>query len=83
MGTITATPTDFTGQPIGPTRTIAVETGTPDLEMPPMKTSIPKLVAWVGYDPERAKAVLVREHAGANPRTTLIDELEAIVNRSS
>lgn len=72
MRAISVTPTDpLTGRRLGPTRTHrlgADETPVPD--GPP-----DAVLAWVGYDPDRAKAATVAEYDRDHPRENLLREL--------
>jgi hypothetical protein len=76
MASQTFTPVDYMGQPVGKSVIVAVAEEGIDESLPPKKTSVPKLLEWVGYDPDRAKAALVREHSASQPRSTLIEALE-------
>lgn len=75
MATITTVPTDYMGRPIGKRVTHHVDDGSVDRSRPAGR-SVTAIMDWVGYDPDRAKAALVREHALANPRQSLIDQLD-------
>jgi hypothetical protein len=78
---LSATPTDWAGRPLGKTRTFSRRSGQADLEEVP-EGSIAVVREWVGYDPERAKAALLREHAADKPRSGLVEALERIVKES-
>lgn len=51
----------------------AGEAPTPDPY--PEDGTVDDVVAWVGYDPERAKAAITAEHGRDKPRTTLLEQL--------
>jgi hypothetical protein len=81
--TYRATPTDKNGRPIGPSRPVevnhadridAVAMAVPD-------DSIPTVLDWVGYDPERAKAAITAELARDrdSQRTSLIEKLQGLL----
>lgn len=77
----TVTPTDFMGRPVGPSRTRALVDGhRDDSEVP--RGTIADVTGWVGYDPDRAKAALVTEHAKSVPRPGLIAALERVLKES-
>ncbi len=68
---ISVTPTEFlTGRPIGPTRTHRL--GTDETPVPDDAAAV---LAWVGYDPDRAKAAIVAEYDRDHPRENLLREL--------
>lgn len=78
--TYTATPTDGAGNPIGRTRPVQVHHSDyldADTQSVP-EGSIPTVLDWVGYDPERAKAAMTAELARDrdDQRKTLIEKLQ-------
>lgn len=81
MGTASFTPVDEFGEPLAKTEHVHIEDGQDDASEVP-EGSVALVKKWVGYDPGRAKAALLREHARAEPRTTLIEALEHLVKES-
>jgi len=78
---VTTQRTDWMGRPTGPARTRQrVVQGQDTSEVP--EGTVADVTEWVGYDPDRAKAALVREHGQPDPRNTLIDALERIVKEN-
>lgn len=77
--TVSLTPVDpFTGRPLGPTRTFATRTAEAAArndEHDPIPTEPDALMAWVGYDPDRAKAAIVAEADRDQPRDDLLRRL--------
>ena len=78
---MTAVATDYMGRPVGKPRRFPPAAASKDDEPVP-EGSIADVREWVGYDPERAKAALVREHAADRPRTGLLEALERIVKEA-
>lgn len=76
------TPCDpFTGRPLGAARTIFPARRSPvdrdGFDRSPVPDADPDTVlAWVGYDPDRAKAALVAEHSRDHPNTDLLRRLQ-------
>lgn len=52
----------------------------PTFEEPVPEGTVAEVMQWVGTDVVRAAAALEAERAAASPRSTLITQLEAIVN---
>ena len=46
-----------------------------DAPLPPETAAPAAVLAWVGYDPDRAKAVIVAEHSRGTPDRDLIEAL--------
>lgn len=82
MGTITTQHTDWMGRPIASAKTRQRVVQGEDASSVP-DGSVTEVREWVGYDPDRAKAALVSEHARPEPRKTLIDALERVVTKES
>jgi len=71
----------FTGRPLGQARTIPEtrrsRVDRDGFDRSPIPDGDPETVlAWVGYDPDRAKAALVAEHSRGNPNTDLLRRLQ-------
>lgn len=82
MGTVTSYPADWMGRPIGPKHTRKRIVGGEDASEVP-DGPVAKVTEWVGYDPDRAKAALVKEHAKPDPRNTLISALEGVLKEKT
>lgn len=83
------TPVDFTGKAVGPSRSRAARppmvvpdehVGRIDLEPMPDPDDIPRLLDWVGYDPQRAKAAVVAELDRESVRSEVLESIEAQVS---
>lgn len=78
MGTTrTYVPTDLFGKPIGKPVQRTSHDQPDDSAVP--EGSIAVVRKWVGYDPDRAKAALLHEHASDRPRKGLVEALDPIV----
>lgn len=63
-------------RPGGPRARPAPEPGpVAEPEPYPERGTVEDVLAWVGYDPDRAKAATVAEHGRDKPRKTLLAEL--------
>lgn len=83
VGTVTYTPSDYMGQPIGESVTVHEHDGSVEDASSVPDGTVAQVLEWVGYDPDRAKAALVSEHAKREPRKTLIDAVEGIVTKEN
>lgn len=62
--------------PVTPTLARADEGDAPP---PTINATIAQLMEWVGDDPERAQQILDAENAKAEPRSTLVSQLEDLI----
>lgn len=81
MGTERYYPVDEFGKQAGKAVTVHTDDGRDDASAVP-EGSISKVREWVGYDPNRAKAALLVEHARDEPRKGLLEALEPLVKES-